>query len=92
MKIPAISVPWGYEDVSEYGITPEDIGQYAVIQHGYACLGLGVTSEDAIDNATAAGMKAVEDIVELYANDGDITVDEVVCCIENADGELELCE
>lgn len=37
--------------LSGYNLGADDVGKYAVIQHGYACLGTGETEEEAIADA-----------------------------------------
>jgi hypothetical protein len=37
-----------------YGLSENDIGKYAVIQHGCACLGIGNTREQALADASRA--------------------------------------
>ena len=61
------------EELQGYNITGEDVGSFAVIQHGVACLGIGATRHHALAVAKAMlGEDVREDI--FPDSDGEIEV------------------
>jgi hypothetical protein len=67
------------DELMGYNIFPADAGKYAVIQLGYACLGVGETPEAAVAEANSA-MTQSEDAPLTTSgigdgrNDGDIVI------------------
>ncbi|MFA5323960.1 MAG: hypothetical protein WC373_14910 [Smithella sp.] len=54
-----------------YNLTPDCIGQYAIIQHGYACLGVGDTPNSALADAEKCIGESVELVDDHRADDGE---------------------
>jgi hypothetical protein len=63
-------------ELRAYNITEGCIGQYAVIQRGYACLGIGPTESEALADASACMGEPVEED-DPCENDGDTEVVEI---------------
>ena len=61
-----------------YNLGDGDIGKYAALQHGYVCLGVGNTADEALAAATSycGGDDVVDDVAEKNspADDGDVEV------------------
>jgi hypothetical protein len=62
------------EDLRGYGIEEDQVGQYAVIQLGYACIGLGDSAEAALADAERCSGEPV-----VLAEAGSIGDGSVVC-------------
>lgn len=66
-----------YDDATlrAYDLDETDIGRYAVIQHGVACLGVGDTREEALaDAARCNGGEPVEECDDETSDSGIIEV------------------
>lgn len=80
----------GLVDVTNYNLTCDDVGQFAVIQWGYNTIGIGIDRESAIKNA-AYCMGCDDGEIEIEdgrPNDGSITVEEICLGTIDDDGNI----